>query len=118
MPLQPDYRILDLYNISKKLVTACYELTQQIPAEEKTNLTKFVRTAAVTAHILIAQGTFLKRRKKRKKAIRAIQHSLIVINAAVDVMVEVGFVSTDKTTELEDLCAACLAVLDDLKKQK
>lgn len=118
MSLQPDYRILDFYQISKKLVVACYELTQQVPAEEKTNLAQYIRAASVTAHLHIAQGTFLKKRKKRKKAIKTIQNALLVIRAAVEVLVEVGFVAEEKTTELNDLSGACFAVLDDLKRQK
>ena len=118
MPVQPPYRALDVYNLSKKLVVACYEITHDLPAEEKTNLVRYIRTAAVTVHLNIAQGTFLKKRKKKKKAVRTIQNALLVINAAVEVLVEVGFTSQDRSTEITDLTSACYEILDGLKKDK
>jgi hypothetical protein len=33
---QLSHKTLDLYTLSKKLVYCCYELTQDLPAEEKT----------------------------------------------------------------------------------
>jgi four helix bundle protein len=59
MPAQPVYKTLEVYNLSKKLVVACYELTHDLPLEEKTNLVQYIRTAAVTVHLNITQGTFL-----------------------------------------------------------
>ena len=118
MPAQPPYKALDIYHVSKKLVAGCYELTHHLPPEEKTNLVQYIRSAAVTVHLHIAQGTFLKTKKKKKKAIRSIQNALLVINAALEVLVEVGFVGEDRVIELTDLTSACYDILDDLKKGK
>ena len=96
MPAQPTYKALDLFNTSKKLVIACYELTHDLPAEEKTNLIQYIRTAAVTVHLNIIQGSFLKKNKKKKKAIRTIQNALVIINAAVEVLMEVGYTTEEK----------------------
>ena len=116
MPDQPAYNTFELYNLSKKLVIACYELTHDLPTEEKTNLAKYIRTAAVTVHLNIAQGLFFKKKKKRKKIINTIQNALTIINAAVEVLLEVGLINKESSTELTDLATACYQALDNLKK--
>ena len=118
MPAQPPYKTLDVYHLSRKLVVACYEITHDLPAEEKTNLAQYIRTAAVTVHLNIAQGAFLKKKKKKKKFVRTVQNALVVIDTAISVLVEVGFVTGERTTELTDLSAACYRILDSLKKDK
>ena len=118
MPAQPVYKTLEVYNLSKKLVVACYELTHDLPPEEKTNLVQYIRTAAVTVHLNITQGTFLNKKKKRKKGIQIVQNALVIIDAAVAVLVEVGFINEDRTLEISDLTSAIYQILDALKKDK
>ena len=118
MPSLPPYKTLDVYTISKKLVVACYELTHDLPAEEKTNLVQYIRTAAVTVHLNIAQAALLKKKKKKRKFIKTVQNALVVIDAAVAVLVEVGFVNEYRSTELTELSAACYQVMESLKKDK
>lgn len=113
MPKQPAYKSLEVYNLSKKLVIACYELTHELPAEEKTNFTKYIRTAALTLHVNIAQGAFLKS-KKRKKFIRAAQNALIIIDAATEILVEVGFATQEEVDAVIKLSSSCYQLLDDL----
>lgn len=116
MPNQPAYNTFELYHLSKKLVIACYELTHELPAGEKTNLVQYIRTAAVTAHLNIAQGFFFKKKKKRKKVIHNIQNALTIINAATEVLLEVGFITKEKSSELTALVADCYAAIEHLKK--
>ena len=116
MPDQPAYNTFELYNLSKKLVIACYELTHDLPTEEKTNLTQYIRTAAVTVHINITQGLSLKKKKKRKKVIIIIQNALTIINAATEVLLEVGLITKEKGSELTVLVTDCYASIEHLKK--
>ena len=116
MPDQPAYNMFELYDLSKKLVVACYELTHELPSEEKTNLTQYIRTAAVTVHLIIAQGLSLKKKKKRKKAITTIQNALTVINAATEVLLEVGLITKEKSSALTTLVTDCYAAIEHLKK--
>jgi four helix bundle protein len=115
MPDQPAYNTFELYNLSKKLVIACYELTHDLPTEEKTNLTQYIRTAAVTVHLNIAQGFSLKKKKKRKKVI-IIQNALTIINAAIEVLLEVGFITKENSAKLTTLITACYRAIENLKK--
>lgn len=107
----------DLFELSKKLVLAAYKLTGALPPEEKTNLTQYVRHAALSAHISVAQGAFLKKRKRRKKFMREARNSLIVIDAAVDVLIETGLVQAEAATEVQQLSSTCYGLLLRLKKE-
>jgi|SRR6188768_71832 four helix bundle protein len=106
------YRSLEVYNLSKKLVIACYELTHELPAEEKTNFARYIRTAALNLHVNVAQGIFLKR-KKRKKFLRNAKNALIIIDAATEILVELNFATKEQIDRIASLSASCYQLLDE-----
>ena len=118
MPAQPAYKTFELYNLSKKLVVACYELTHDLPEGEKTNLTRYIRTAAITVHLSIAQGAFFNKKKKKKKFIQTVQNALTVIDAALTVLIEVKYLKEEDSSEITGLTSAIYQTLDGLKKDK
>jgi len=108
----------DIFELSKKLVIACYALTGNLPPEEKTNLTQYIRNAALSAHIDIMQGAFLKKKKAKRKLMMSAKNSLVVIDAAVDVLVEVDLIKEEDTNEVMQLSSTCYQLIDRLKKEK
>lgn len=113
MAKQASYKGLELYNLSKKLVIACYELTHELPTEEKTNFTRYIRTAALSLHVNVAQGAFLKS-KKRKKFIKGAQNALIIIDAATEILVELKLATQDQADLVNALSSSCYQLLDEL----
>lgn len=113
MPKPSGYKSLEVYNLSKKLVIACYELTHELPAEEKTNFTRYMRMAALNLHVNVAQGVFLKS-KKRKKFIRNAKNALIIIDAATEILVELNFATQQQTDVVTRLSSSCYQMLDEL----
>lgn len=113
MPKPSGYKSLEVYNLSKKLVIACYELTHELPAEEKTNFTRYIRTAALNLHVNVAQGVFLKS-KKRKKFTRNAKNALIIIDAATEILVELNFATQEQTDVVISLSSSCYQMLDEL----
>lgn len=113
MPKTAGYKNLEVYNLSKRLVIACYELTHELPSEEKTNFTRYIRTAALSLHLNIAQGVFLKS-KKRKKFVRAAKNALIIIDAATEILVELNFATQDQIDVITSLSSSCYQSLDGL----
>jgi four helix bundle protein len=107
------YKSLEVYNLSKKLVIACYELTHELPADEKTNFTRYIRTAALNLHVNVAQGVFLKR-KKRKKFLRNAKNALIIIDAATEILVELKFATQEQIDVITVLSSSCYRLLDEL----
>jgi four helix bundle protein len=107
------YKSLEVYNLSKKLVIACYELTHELPAEEKTNFTRYIRTAALNLHVNIAEGVLLKR-KKRKKFLSNAKNALIIIDAATEILVELNFATREQIEVITALSSSCYQLVDEL----
>lgn len=106
------FRSLEIYEHSKKLVIACYELTHDLPPEEKTNFSKYIRTAALSVHLNIAQGVFLKS-GKRKKYLKKAKNALIIIDAAIEILIEVGFTTTKQAEKVSRLSSACYLSIEN-----
>ena len=113
MPKTAGYRTLEIYNLSKKLVVACYELTHELHSEEKTNFSRYIRTAALNLHINITQGVFLKP-KKRKVYVRNAKNALIIIDAATEILVELRFAAQEEVDVITSLSSSCFQLLDEL----
>jgi four helix bundle protein len=113
MPKANGYKSLEVYNLSKKLVVACYELTHELPVDEKTNFSRYIRTAALNLHVNVAQGAFLKS-KKRKKFIRNAKNALVIIDAATEILVDLRFAAQEQVDGITTLSSSCYQLLDEL----
>ena len=118
MPHPSAYKSLELFNLSKKLVVSCYDLTHNLPEEESANLTRYIRTAALTCHVNVAQGVFIKKWKNRDRFIEKAQNALVVIDAALEVLLEVKLAAEDQCREVLELSSVVYQSLDILKKDK
>jgi four helix bundle protein len=108
----------DLLRCSKQFVMSCYAITSEFPGEEKTNLFRYIRTAGLLTHINIVQALSVKKKKKRKVFIREARQGLIVVNAALDVLVEAGFTPEGDVQPLKEQVRRCYELLDKLKKRQ
>jgi len=113
MPKQPVYKNLEVYQLSKKLVVACYELTQDLHQEEASNFIRYIRTASLNAHVNIAQAVFVIP-EKRKKHLKEARTAIIVVEAALDILVEVGFAGEEQVEKVNFLASAVVEFLDAL----
>lgn len=114
MPKLHSYRSLELYHLVKKLTLACYSLSHNLPAEEKTNLGYYLRNAAITIYVQVAQGAFMRSKKQKKKHIRSTENALIIIESLMEILVEVGFAKEEQTNEIIKLSSACYQLLGEL----
>jgi four helix bundle protein len=113
MPKATSNKSLEVYTLSKKLVIACYELTHELPEEEKTNFARYIRTASLNLHINVAQGAFLKS-KKRKKFIRNAKTALIIVDAATEILVDLRLATQEQIDLIATLSSSCYRLLDEL----
>ncbi|HEU4469732.1 MAG TPA: four helix bundle protein [Flavisolibacter sp.] len=111
MPKKPLLKNLELYDLSKKLVISCYALTHDLPESERTNFTRYIRSAALQAHLSIARKGFGKSKKRKKPLAKALQ-ALVVIDAAIEILVELGMSTAEEVKATTDLSAACRQLLD------
>ena len=108
---------LQIFTYSKKLVTACYVLTHDLPVDEKTGLIFYIRNAALKAHLTLVEGIFLDKKKVKKKLLRKAKNTFVVIDAAVDVLVDVALVKEEQTTDVIDTISICNQLLAKLLKE-
>jgi hypothetical protein len=101
------YKSIDIFTVSKKLVLAAYALSQHLPPEEKTNLSHYLRNAALKAHLAMAQGAFMKKGKGKQKLLAQAKNCFLIIDAIVDILIEVGFAKEDQVAEVMELSTAC-----------
>jgi four helix bundle protein len=111
MPNLPAYKNLEVYNLSRRLVIACYQLTHDLPPDEKTNFTRYLRTAALNLHMNVTQGIFLKS-KKRKKFVQSAKNALVIIDAATEILLELGLTTKEDTELVSGLSNSCFELLD------
>ena len=56
MFLKLNHQTLDIYIVSRVLVSECYKLTKRLPAEEKFGLLSQIRWAELSIHLNVTEG--------------------------------------------------------------
>jgi len=95
---------LDIFQVSKNFVLNCYKETRGFPSEEKFGITQQIRRAALSVHLNIAEGCCSRKSLvERKRYYEIARGSIIEIDAASDIAVELGYTSKEKLMEVEQL---------------
>ena len=113
MPRQPVYQTLEVYQLSKKLVVACYALTNELHQAEAANFVRYIRTASLNVHINVAQIAFASP-GKRKKRLKDARSALIIVEAAVDILFELGLITEDHVEKIDYFSKELLESLDKM----
>ncbi|MFL5747091.1 MAG: four helix bundle protein [Niastella sp.] len=111
MFLQLDHKQLDIYTVSKQFVYTCYQLTKTLPGEERFNMVSQIRRAALSIQLNIAEGASRKSNAERKRFYEIARGSLIEIDAALDIAVELKYIIKEEQGKLGDLMIRCFQML-------
>lgn len=114
---QSTYTTVDLFTNSRQLVLSCYALTQDLPIGEKSNLVYFIRHSALVAHFALLQGLFAKKAKEAKIHLLEAKNAYVVIDAAVDVLVELQFLKEEQSIEVLKLASVLYQQTISLQKR-
>lgn len=114
MFLTLNHQKLDIYNVSKSFVQACYQLTKTFPPDEKFGMISQIRRAALSVHLNIAEGSSRKSEAERKRYYEIARGSVIEIDAALDVADFLGYLKNTDNQELGDLAIRCFKMLTGL----
>src|SRR5688572_30435984 len=100
MFLKLSHMELDIYNISKAFALECYRITNSFPSQEKFGIISQIRRAALSVHLNISEGFSRKSIAERKRFYEIARGSIIEIDAALEIAVELNYI---KNGELEEL---------------
>lgn len=114
MFLNLNHQKLDVYAVSKQFVLECYRLTKSLPTEEKFGLITQIRRAALSVHLNIAEGSSRKSEAERKRYYEIARGSVIEIDAALDIAVDLSYLDGIKIESLGESMIRCFKILTGL----
>ena len=100
MFLQLAHTKLDVYKFSQKLALECYKVTRNFPSDEKYAMIQQIRRAALSVHLNIAEGSSRKSDPERKRFYEIARGSVIEIDTAFDIALNLGYTSKEKLVDL------------------
>jgi four helix bundle protein len=100
MFLELSHTKLDVFAVAKQFVLLCYKETRNFPQEERFAMTSQIRKAALSVFLNIAEGCSRRSPAERKRFYEISRGSLIEVDAALDIAVELNYHSKEKLQEL------------------
>src|ERR1044072_1765924 len=111
MFLQLDHKEMDIYKVAKQFVTACYQLTNTLPSEERFNMISQIRRAALSTQLNIAEGASRRSDADRRRFYEIARGSVIEIDAAIDIAIELKYIIKEEQQNLSELMIRCFQML-------
>ncbi|MEO7922736.1 MAG: four helix bundle protein [Chitinophagaceae bacterium] len=105
---------LDIFAVSKAFVLECYKETRSFPAEEKFGQISQIRRAALSVHLNIAEGCSRKSLVERKRFYEIARGSVVEIDAALDIAVELGYISLKQLEDVGKLMIRCFQMISKM----
>ena len=100
MFLELSHTKLDVFKVSKEFVLLCYKETKFFPSEEKFAMIQQIRRAALSVHLNVSEGCSRKSATERKRFYEIARGSVIEIDAALDIALNVGYISKERLADL------------------
>jgi four helix bundle protein len=91
---------LDVYIVVQDLIAECYNVTHNFPADEKFNLTQQIKRAALSVKLNLAEGASRKSETERKRFYEIARGSVIEIDAALGVSLQLRYVTFENLRKL------------------
>lgn len=116
MFLQLNHFKFPIFQETKKLVLESYKITKHFPSEEKYSLTQQIRKAALSVHLNLSEGFSRKSPSERKRFFEISRGSLIEIDTAIDVSVDLCYAKESDLGVLGTCLISCFSQLSALIK--
>ena len=95
MFLRLNHKNLDVYKAARELLKLSYQITKKLPPEEKFNLSSQIKRSALSVILNIAEGSSRKSQVERKRFYQISRSSVIEIDAAAEVIIDLGYLKED-----------------------
>ena len=105
---------LDIFKVSKSFVLNCYRETKTFPSEEKFGIVQQIRRAALSVHLNIAEGCSRRSAIERKRFYEIARGSVIEVDAALDIAVELNYTTKERLYELGQFMIRCFQMVSKM----
>ena len=105
---------LDIFSMSKEFVLLCYKASRSFPTEERFDLTQQIRRASLSVHLNIAEGCSRKSVAERKRFFEISRGSIIEIDTALDIAIELNYVQKEDLVLLGSKLIRCFQMLSKM----
>lgn len=110
-----NYKELDVYRESKRLVTMVYALLTQFPKEEQYALCDQLRRAVISVPSNVAEGLGRYSTKEQVHFIEIAYGSLREVDCQLDIACDLNYVSADDIREVQNQIARIGALLSGFR---
>ncbi len=117
MFLELGHTKLNVFQETKKLTLECYKLTKLFPEDEKFAMVSQIRRAALSVHLNLAEGASRKSTNERKRYFEISRGSLIEVDTALDIAVELGYILPENIADLGLMIVKAFKLLSGLITQ-
>lgn len=100
-----DYKELDVYKESKRLVTMVYALLKQFPKEEQYALCDQLRRAVISVPSNVAEGLGRYSAKEQVHFIEIAYGSLREVDCQLEIACDLGYISVADIQDVQNLIA-------------
>ena len=114
MFLELSHTKLDIFKVSKSFVLNCYRETKTFPPEEKFGIVQQIRRAALSVHLNVAEGCSRRSAAERKRFYEVARGSVIEIDAALDIAVELNYTTKERLYELGQFMIRCFQMISKM----
>jgi len=99
MFLQLPHKKTTLYIASKTLLYQCYELSYDIATDDKNLICEQLKKAALMGHTAVTKA-LLSKKKKKKKLFKEAVEAFIMVDAALEIILELGWRKEEEMGEM------------------
>jgi len=114
MFLELSHTKLDIFKVSKSFVLNCYRETKTFPPEEKFGIVQQIRRAALSVHLNVAEGCSRRSAAERKRFYEIARGSVIEVDAALDIAVELNYTTKERLYELGQFMIRCFQMVSKM----
>jgi len=114
MFLELSHTKLDIFKVSKSFVLNCYRETKTFPSEEKFGIVQQIRRAALSVHLNIGEGCSRRSAIERKRFYEIARGSVIEVDAALDIAVELNYTTKERLYELGQFMIRCFQMVSKM----
>ena len=108
------HKSLDVYKLIRELVKETYHVSLHLPADERFNMVKQIRRAALSVHLNIAEGSSRKSEIERKRFLEISRGSVVEIDAALETAVDLNYFTREQLKNLGALLNRSFAMLSKM----